>query len=262
MKRFLTIMTLVAAAFYLAACAALYAFQGSLLYYPQPRADVPGTRLIKINSGDAEVNVTAREQPGTHAVLYFGGNAEDVSRSASKLMQAFPDQAIYAMHYRGYGGSAGVPSEISLVRDAVFLFDQISQRHSAITVVGRSLGSGVATQLASQRKATRLVLITPYDSIQNIAAGQFPFFPISLLLNDKFESWKYASQISVPTLIIAAENDTIIPMPSTLALLNRFPKATTEFKLLPGTGHNTLSAHADYLALLRGSDAPPVPTTP
>ena len=92
-------------------------------------------------------------------------------------------------------------------------------RHSQITVIGRSLGSGIATYLASQRPVSRLLLITPYDSIANVAAGRLPMFPVHWLLLDKYESWRYAPQITAPTRILAAEHDDVIPRLHTDALL-------------------------------------------
>lgn len=85
-------------------------------------------------------------------------------------------------------------------------------------MVGRSLGSGIAVQLANERPVARLILVTPYHSIQELAAQQFPYFPVRWLLRDKFESWKYAEKISTPTLLVMAERDEVIPAASTRAV--------------------------------------------
>src|SRR5581483_3606208 len=108
---------------------------------------------------------------------------------------------------RGYGGSSGKASEAALFEDGLTLFDEVQKAHPQVEVVGRSLGSGVAVYVASLRPAARLVLVTPYDSIAEIGARQFPFVPVKWLLLDRFESWKYAPQVTAPTLIIAAEHD-------------------------------------------------------
>ncbi|QDQ27036.1 lysophospholipase [Chitinimonas arctica] len=237
---------------YAGLCLVLYIFQRSLMYFPQPRADVPGTEVIKLNSGDADLNITTSQRVNSDAVLYFGGNAEDVSLSVADLVAAFPHKAIYALHYRSYGGSSGKPSEKSLVKDGLFLFDEIKNKHANITVIGRSLGSGVAIQVASQRKLARLVLVTPYDSVQNIAANQFPIFPVRMLLQDKFESLEFAKKLSVPTLIIAAENDEVIPLKNTKVLLSSFPREIVQFAVLPRTGHNSISGSPEYIKLLSG----------
>ena len=123
-------------------------------------------------------------------------------------------------------------------------------QHANVVVMGRSLGSGVAIRLASQRPAARLVLITPYSSIAELGARQFPFFPVKWLLRDKFESWRYAPQIRVPTLLVAAEHDQIIPRTSTEDLYTRFAQGVASLQVIPGVGHNTISQHPLYLQAL------------
>jgi uncharacterized protein len=78
-------------------------------------------------------------------------------------------------------------------------------------VIGRSLGSGVAIHVASERRVERLLLVTPYDSLLKIAAGQFRYFPLTWLMLDKFESWRYAPKVTAPTQLIAAQYDEVIP---------------------------------------------------
>lgn len=115
-------------------------------------------------------------------------------------------------------------------------------------LVGRSLGSGVASYVASRRKIVRLVLITPFDSIERIAAQRFSIMPISLILQDKFESWRYAPQITAPTLIIASELDSIVPRANTEALIAAFKPGITRAKVLSGVDHGSISAHPEYFA--------------
>jgi hypothetical protein len=71
---------------------------------------------------------------------------------------------------------------------------------------------------------SRLVLVTPYDSLQALAVQQFPYLPVRWLLLDKFESWRYAPQVSAPTEILVAERDEIIPMANSEQLYSRFAK--------------------------------------
>jgi len=240
-----------AAALYIAACAALYYFQRSLIYYPQPSASGPANRM-NLRSGEVDLVISIRERPGPAAVIYFGGNAEDVSASLPELSQAFADRALYLMNYRGYGGSAGSPSEAVLHNDALALFDMAHANHQDIVVVGRSLGSGIAVRLAAQRPVSRLVLVTPYDSLQEVAAAQFPLFPVRWLLSDKYESHRHAPGVAAPTTIVLAERDEVIPRASTERLFTRFAPGVAKLTVVPGTGHNTVSNHPLYLELLRG----------
>jgi len=251
--RILTGLILLAVFLYVAACLGLYLFQRSLIYFPQPSAfDVPATTL-KLSVPGAELKVSVRPHDGAKALIYFGGNAEDVSANLASFAAAFPDRAIYLMHYRGFGGSTGNPSEEALRADALTLFDKVRAEHPQIAVVGRSLGSGVAIHLASERPVTRLVLVTPYDSIQEIAAQQFRYFPVRWLLKEKFESSLYAPAIRVPTLLLAAEFDEVIPRASTERLNASFAKGVASLVFIPGVGHNTISGTAQYLQLMTAS---------
>lgn len=237
---------------YLGLCAAIFAFQRSLIYMPPPASADAGPQLVIVPADGVRVLVTVRHPERSRAVLYFGGNAEDVDWSLPALEAAFPDHALYLLHYRGYNGSTGKPSERALVSDALALFDKVAKQHAGMTVIGRSLGSGVALQLASQRPVAQLVLVTPYDSIEKLAAGLFPYLPVGWLLQDKYESWKYASRIAAPTLLIAAGDDEVIPRVRTEALLRSFRRGVAKLRIVPAAGHNTISERPEYLALLQG----------
>lgn len=242
-------MSLVAliVALYLALCAALFVFQRSLIYFPRPAAVEAADARLKLSMPDADVWVTTRARAGPRAVIYFGGNAEDVSRNLPGFAEAFPDDALYFLHYRGFGGSGGSPSEEAIAKDALALFDQVYASHPQIAVVGRSLGSGVAVRLASQRPVQQLILVTPYNSLEEIAEQHYPWLPVKWLLRDRFESGKYAAHIRVPTLLLAASDDEVIARASTERLLSSFPKGVAVLKVVPDSGHNSISERREYL---------------
>jgi pimeloyl-ACP methyl ester carboxylesterase len=252
MSRTMVTLVAVVALVYIGLCGVLFLYQRNLIYFPQPRSPGSGATTLTLPADGAQVLVTASQRSGPNALLYFGGNAEDVSYSLPSLSTAFPDYAVYLLHYRGYGGSSGKPSEAALFADALALFDKVRIEHQDIVVVGRSLGSGVAVHLASLRPVARLVLVTPYDSLQELAAQQFPYFPVRWLLLDKFESWRYAQQVAAPTLVVAAEHDEVIPRTSTEALYKRFRTGVASFKVVAGTSHNTISESPEYMPLLKG----------
>jgi pimeloyl-ACP methyl ester carboxylesterase len=243
---------LVAAGVYAALCALVFLFQRSLIYFPQPRSFGGASSRLELRTPEALLVLTAKARPGTDAVVYFGGNAEDVSASLPELAAAFPDHALYLLHYRGYGGSSGRPSEAALHEDALAVFDHVHAGHARVTLVGRSLGTGVAIRLAAMRPAARLVLVSPYDSIEELAVRQFPFLPVRWLLRDKYESWRYAPQVRAPTTVVVAERDEIIPVASSARLLERFPEGVARWLVVPGVGHNSISDSPDYLPALRG----------
>ena len=250
----LTLILITVAVAYVGFCIALYTLQRSFQYFPTPRRLGPTQLAGTFQSGDALLQLTVRPHAGPGAVLYFGGNGEDVSGSVAPLMAAFPEREIVMLHYRGYGGSAGRPTEADITADAAGLFDKVHAEHPDVIVIGRSLGTGVAARLASTRPVSRLVLVTPYDSLLGIAEGQFPFFPVKYLLIDKYESWRYVPAIKVPVLILAAEKDEVIPTASTEALRARFPPGQVTTVMVPGASHNTIGDDPLYVRSLAAFD--------
>lgn len=247
--RVLWLGSLGAAILYCVGCGLLFFSQRSLIYFPQPASQDGPTITLPI--AEARVLVSTRTFDGPRALIYFGGNAEDISRTMPSLEAAFPAHAIYALHYRGYGGSSGEPSEAALFADALTLFDTVKSQHPNVEMIGRSLGSGIAIYVASLRPIERVVLVTPFDSLLELAAAQYPFVPVSLILQDKFESGRYAPRITAPTLIVAAEQDEIVPRETTMRLHSHFQNGVAWIKIISG-GHNTISNDPDYTLLLTG----------
>ena len=238
---------------YLLLCAGLLIFQRKLIYFPQERAMVSESNTQSLPIQEGKLILTVRARSGPNAVIYFGGNGEDVSINLPDLAQAFPDQAIYLMHYRGFGGSSGSANEAALHADALSLYQYAQAQHSNITIIGRSLGTGIAIRLASQRPTTRLILVTPYDSLQELAIEQFPYVPVRWLLQDKFESWRYASAVTAPTTILRAELDEVIPAASTLKLLARFQQGIANRTVITPASHNSILTSRTYIPALPSS---------
>lgn len=236
---------------YLGACVALYLFQRSMIYFPQAGNASDAKSQITLDVEGAKLNVVVRPHAGPKALMYFGGNGENVSFNLDDFSRAFPEHAIYLMNYRGYGGSSGTPSEAALHADATALYELVRREHADIAVVGRSLGSGVAVRLASERPVSALVLVTPYDSIQEMAAQRFSWFPVRWLLQDKFESSRYAPALRVPTLILQAQFDEMIPAASTARLKAAFAPNVARLVVVPNAGHNTIQDSPAYLRAMQ-----------
>lgn len=247
MQKTVSVILLLAMGAYAAACLALFFLQRSLIYFPPATAALPAPQTTTLAVPGAVLKVSERPLAGPCALIYLGGNAEDVTASLPLLVRAYPDRALYLLHYRGYTGSTGTPSEQALVADALALFDRVAREHRDVAVVGRSLGTGVAVQLAARRPVSRMVLVTPFDSLAGLAARQFPVFPVGLLLRDRYDSAAYAPQVRAPTLLLAAGEDEIIPADSAAALLQRFPQGVANLHVIAGTGHNTISNSPDYI---------------
>lgn len=189
--------------------------------------------------------------PDRHrALLYFGGNAERVEDNLADLARWFPDHAVHVLAYRGYGASDGSPTESALVADAVALFDRAAQGRDSVTVIGRSLGSGVAVQLAVRRPVDRLVLVTPFDSIAAVAHDVVHRLPAWFPPTERFDSAAVAKDVGCPVFVVRADRDEVVSAARTQGLLEAFGGAA-EAVVVRGAGHNDLHLQPSYAAALR-----------
>lgn len=235
---------------YLLIAILLFVFQRNFLYFPTAK-NAHALTIEQFSNEDELIEVVVMNESKANAILYFGGNGEDVVHNSPGLPNALPAHTLYLVNYRGYGGSSGKPTEKALYSDALYIYDIIEKRHANVAVIGRSLGSGVATFLASMRAINKMALITPYDSIQRIAQDRFPIFPTSILLKDKYNSVERINEIESPTLVILAENDEVIPLRYSVRLIEAFPEQQIIVKTILGAGHNNLSNTDEYYSLLR-----------
>lgn len=149
-------------------------------------------------------------------LIYFGGNAEEVTTFLYYCGEKhFSQYALGFFNYRGYGLSLGKPNQQTFFFDALSIYDFLSTQCSVdsqrIYVMGRSLGSGVATYLASQRPVKGVILISPYDSIKSLAEERYPFFiENGDIERNAFESTKYAPTIKSNALALVGLKDTLI----------------------------------------------------
>lgn len=232
-------------ALYVIAGALLYLFQRNLLYIPSAEYQ-HRFEQISIKNNKLTLEIIVLNQGRENALIYFGGNAEAVVANAQSFSEKFTNKTIYLVNYRGYGGSTGKPSQIALFSDAELIFDQLSQHHENIAVIGRSLGSGVAMHLASQRSVNQLVLITPFDSILAIAQEQFPMFPIAILLKDPYDSIALADKVSANVLLVAGGVDSVIPRKHTQRLFEALGKDKAQLVLIEQAGHNDISQFSAF----------------
>jgi dipeptidyl aminopeptidase/acylaminoacyl peptidase len=241
----------VASVLWLGLTAAVAANQRRLVFNPTIKREVDSPR----SSGHRTRCVVLRAKDGTRlcgwlmtpnlpgpqpAVLYFGGRSEEVSWVARDAGKLFPGMTVLAVNYRGYGNSHGDPAEVHMVEDGCTLFDWLAARAhvdpTRIALVGRSLGSGVAVQVAKERAANSVVLITPYDSILAIAKRRFRAMPIEYMLRDRFESIKYAPAMKAPTYVLRAASDDVIPHSHTDQLVAKLVTLRGD-EIVPGSDH-------------------------
>ncbi len=226
----------------------LYLGQRDFIYFPVHSVDSPFEQRLFEHDGE-KIKATVLNKGKRKVILYFGGNAENVDYNVGSFTSLFPDYTLYLVKYRGYGGSSGKPTEKGLNADALFIYDAIVADHDEVSVMGRSLGSGVATYLAGEREVKKLVLITPFDSILRVAQSRYPIYPVSLLLKDQYDSYGRTGRIKADTLVIAAQYDRIIQMAHTERLVEGFSK-DLRFEVIEGVGHNDLSSNPRYHVLL------------
>ncbi len=221
--------------------------------YPRPRAPmpeeielsrrIPNARLVTYGTaeGNSSKGIVVRAVPDAHArVLYFHGNAESAAQNlplAEELARHGIDT--FLAEYRGYSGLPGRPTEAGLNADAEAALDAFGEGRDAsgIVFVGRSLGSGVAVELASRRPPRLLILVSPYTSLVDMGrslAG--PLAPV--LVPDRFDSLSKIAALTCPIVILHGTRDEVVPfeMGRRLAAAGR----NVRFVPLEGRTHNDL----------------------
>jgi hypothetical protein len=231
--------------------AAAWFGQEKLIFFPQP-----GVGAAHLPAGAEGLGVVARDgtrlagflvpagrQPAP-ALLYFGGNAEEISWSLAD--RRWPHGwTIAGVNYRGYGTSEGRPGERELRDDGLAVFDVLAARPDVdarrIVVVGRSLGTGVAVHVAAARPVAGAILISPFDSLVAVGRMHYPWLPVDWLLRHRFDSVALAASVEVPMLAIVAAADGIIPPVRSRALFDAWAGPRT-WVSVAGADHNDLGS--------------------
>ena len=222
----------------------MYFAQDSLIFFPQPLAEErraaiaqrTATESLFINAADG-TRLHAWHVKGNPLIIYFGGNAEEVSWMLDEAARRTPGVGWLLVDYRGYGASGGSPSEKALTADALRWYDQIATQYKATYVFGRSLGSGVAVQLAAQRPVAGAILISPFDSLVEVGKHHYRFLPVDWMLRHRFDSASLAPKISAPLLCIVAMNDEVVPPVHSKRLYDAWGGKKT-WVGMEGAGHN------------------------
>lgn len=194
-------------------------------------------------------------------LILFVGNADNAAFFVNQ-MKDFPGLSTLTFNYRGYGQSSGKPSEKAVFADALRIYDyattDLGFAPEDILVYGRSIGSGVAVHVAANRKVKEVILVTPYDSVRNVAQKRYPFLPVRLLLRHPFDSYALASGIDVPLRNFIAETDFVVPVKHAYRLAGNWA-GPVENILVPGSNHGSIVTNPVYLKRLREILAPAPP---
>ncbi len=239
--------------FYLSAIYSLIAFivylrQDAFIFFPNSARhtiDKSSGKVEEYRFRQADVSLNGwlvnPQHIDQNLIIYYGGNAEDVYHNIEDFLE-LDSVATLLVNYRGYGSSSGKASESNLFKDSVDIYEDMRARYSPkhIFVLGRSLGSGIATYVASRKKVHGVILVTPYDSLTRLARRSFPWLPTSLLLRHKFNSLEYIKNIRKPILIIYGGKDTIIPNRRTESLIKNI-QGPKDVHLIEQADHNNIT---------------------
>jgi len=262
MRMFLRILKwagMTAVAGYAGVCLLLYAEQRKLVFPPLAMhttavaAGFPQAQEVVIPTSDGEKLVAWYVAPRGNKplVLYFHGNGDTLSWRVDRDRDLVADgTGLLTVSYRGWEGSTGSASETGFHLDADAAYDFATARVSPdrIIVWGHSLGTGVAVRLAAERRVKALVLEAPYTSVADIAAMNYPYVPIRLLLTDQFHSDLRIGQVTAPVLVLHGERDDTIPIGFGERLYDLI-QAPKQFVRFPEGGHIDLDDHGAMAAV-------------
>lgn len=236
---------------YLAINLLMYLQQRNLQYSPTRKGLNPHSvglfgvtqESLVTHDGEDLVAWHAAAQPGKPTILFFHGNAGEIGdRSARMAFYQSHGYGAFFLSYRGFGGSTGSISEPGLITDALTAYDWLAGKGldaGQIVTVGESLGTGVAVQLAAQRRVSAVALEAPYTATVDIAASIYWWLPVRLLMKDQFRSRDHIADIQAPVLMIHGDADRLIPVDHGHALFG-LARETKQMIVLPGAGHDVI----------------------
>lgn len=246
------------AGIYLAAMCMLAVRQRSLIYPTPPVAHqetFPGFEKVALRTRDGlKLHALHRPaRPGLSTLIFFHGNGDSLRGAvAATGALAAAGYGVLLPEYRGYGGNPGTPTEDGLYRDGEAALRWLTDEHvplGRIVLVGNSLGSGVATELASKHPVAGLVLISGFTSLADVAAAHMRIFPVRLLLKDRYENAAKLPFVAGRVLVLHGLDDTLIPPGHGTALARAATRSS--LKLVPEAGHELAYLPACQAAILQ-----------
>ena len=231
--------------------ALLFFFQRSLMYHPSDahldpkRFDLPEMSVIELATDDGLILQSWYKQAENKlpTILFLHGNAGHIGYRSWKVKPLLnAGYGLLLLSYRGFGSNPGKPTEQNLYLDAKAALGYLQRQNVTvenIVLYGESLGTGVAVEIAQNRKFAGMILEAPYTSMTDTAARHYPFMPVRKLLKDRYESASKITNFTAPLLIIHGEKDTIVPFELGRRL---YETANEPKRLLPlkYAGHNDI----------------------
>lgn len=247
---FLLVLVLVAAAL-------LYTQQRRLLFpapTDYPRAAPAGFRLVHTGTDDG-LRLAAFYRPaeaGQKTILFFHGNGDNMSGAIEATRgPAAAGHGLMLVEYRGYGGNPGLPGEAGFYLDgeaAMRWLGAAGVEPADIVVVGNSIGSGPATEMAVRHRVAALILISGFADLPSVVQGQIPIIP-RWLVRDRFDNAGKLARVAAPIFLLHGDADTLVKSDNLDRLRRAAPDATA--RLVAGAGHE-LAYTASAQAILTG----------
>lgn len=232
-------------------------------FFPKAAFHKISSFTIQVGAVSLRGWIAVPKQATTGALLYFNGRRESPT-TIFRFLEVLKSQTVVVFYYRGLGSSTGKLSEKILVDDGLRVLDWLSAKTqlpiASIIIVGRSLGSGIAVQVAAARNVAGMILISPFDSLINVIRRRIWFFP-NVLLPDKFDSVNHISGVSCTILSITGARDETIPADLTEGLFANWHGQLFEHRVPEGRHRGLLrypsvqSAIAQFLPVVLGQAA-------
>ena len=230
---------------------ALYFLQDKFIFHPkklpadyQYQFDVPFRQIDLAVTDEKNLSIVQFTVPDSvrkGIVLYFHGNRQNINRYA-KYANSFTrnNYEVWMMDYPGYGKSTGKRTEQVLYDDAALLFKMALSKVSVeqIIIYGKSLGTGIAAQLASKKDCKRLILETPYYSMDALAKHYFFMYPVIPMTKYSLPTFQHFAYVNAPITIFHGTMDRVIPYKQAKWLVEKKPG--TELITLEKGRHNNL----------------------
>lgn len=187
-------------------------------------------------------------------VLYFHGNKENINHYA-KYASNFTTNGyeVWMMDYPGYGKSTGSISEILLYDEALEVYRLALQKFPAyeIVIYGKSLGTGIASKLASIKPCKQLILETPYYNFTSLIQHYAFIYPTKTMIDYRFTTNLCLPKINVPITIFHGTEDGVIPLSNAVQLKPLLKPSDTFITINKGTHNNLFTFKEVHLALNR-----------
>lgn len=177
------------------------------------------------------------DQPAL-TILYFGGKEQDSVGLVQKLSSEYPQVRWVAFNYRGYGESRGRPTEKNILADSLIAYGWTVRHYENVGLLGYSLGSSVASYVASRREPKWVILVAPFDSVRALVREKAFFVP-ELFIRYKFDTADFVEKITAPVFVYNSSDDEIVA-PRHVARLRRHIHCLAAMKEFSGYGHDTL----------------------